>query len=459
MNFKQKIAKLLGITPAETEETPPSLRPTVDLRKLKEKSPGEILFTFRPAFRRKEELAEYVERLSEIHSADTLLAAVAQDLVYYGTQESSEGFVTVFYEGEASKADYVGRVIENSGLSKLLVDCSYDFLRYGEYALKYDEKAREFDDAFLYKEFYRVFSRGRLRKLLVRHGQSFEALDPHEVLVIALPGPRVRLACKDEEGNQIYVRVSRPFISPTLLDQFKSLDVLEKLAPIARLVEVMNATVISLDVPPTMGVKQAFDIAREYEEVINQPARTALSDVEGVLSMVGNYRVIPNLGGQRNLSVQEAPRLREVRIDDLQYIRRSLAQELGVPASYLTEDPNAPARLPGRYLRFIRLTRTAIAGAVRDFLLERAKADGVLLERDKLRVVLPQAVGAEETGIADYADAFGMVMNTIQTVLDSAQRILEAPPPEFDKDAFISYLNDKLRPFTERNLFKEKEEK
>lgn len=467
---KQALRSLLGIV-YQTPDTP-EIIPIIPEHRNNDGSLGKLVGELQPFIDDKKKLYKQYSELKNNHLVEGLLSKVTTDILQKGKPKDQPFINGVEYEPDPKVAEICETVLKTYRIEDHIREILYDTLVYGEYYMFIDHKNKELDDRYEYYQIMPIYVRSEVAQVLkhvsgVSNDKS-KTIEPHELffLSLSIPGQRIKLRLTDKSGSKYYIKVSTPFILPSIIGLLHSITLMELLMPLAQLMKIDKGQVVTVNMPPGTQIKQMFSAAKEYERELNNRFSSSLGgdfsfdSVQAILQSFGKYKVLPSIGGQKpSMEVRDMPMARDIEMQDFEYLVSTVANRLNVPVSYIYFVDREDSRQRMAYLAKLQAIRDGIALSVKRFLvdyLEHRRVENVgkiSIDPSKLKVKIPEVPGVESIDTVDYMDALSGTMSNIQNIIDGFGRLLMDMPPEIDKGRLINMLNSKLEPVLGDKIF------
>jgi len=262
----------------------------------------------------------------------------------------------------------------------------------------------------------------------------------------------VRLA----DGSKVYAKVGEPLLSEGTIEKINTLKLLESLIPLTQIVNIDKKLYFYFRVAPGTDVKEGFNLARNYENLLGNILKTEIpSSVEDLVEKVARVKVIPLFGEQKDLEYKELTKPDNIDTSYLNDLRRIIAAGAGsVPPQTLgiTDGDQKPSQI---YLQMIKTFREGLAECVRWIVYSYLSERDITVALDRIKVKTPKVPGAEELEVVDFMSMFADQVSSVNRVIDDGTRILSdaATRGGVDLTKYVDYLNSKVRQVTGKDVF------
>lgn len=363
---------------------------------------------------------------------------------------------------EASNEKLKNRVIEKleelrvRDIVKEILDAT---LYLGEYLLFYDEKEDQVDETLIDQTSWRsVYQRGKLAKIVAyTNSDRLDELKDRAIIfrIKYLP---LKLSVLGEDEYPFYAYIGQGIIGIEILNLINTIRLIETLLPINQVMNVQAGQLVYARFPeaPT-DIGSAFDIARQYERLLNAgvEASSNLSSgpvsLQDIVSSIAKWRVIPLFGDKGSIEPRELPRPNPIDMQTINYLKQALSDAIPLPPAYLgiqdTTGGNQDRNKLAQYYTMISEIRAAIA----DF------ADVVVrmsLSRERSKIsgefsINPVNIsGIVENQMGDYFDLTAFISDAIQRTILSLADIQDRASAYVNTPAIAKAFNRLFEPLT-----------
>ena len=296
--------------------------------------------------------ADYAQKLRELQDTldfDAIASDVAEELVHRG--EYSYKLTVDKEKGVTDVADDVDQdriaALYNKGIP--------------EHFLVQSEDGRKLEMVPGYQYAHFCFSSRKIRlnlKTAFFHKQEAE-----------IPANFPKLA-----------KVGRPFFYG-VCHKLKELQLLEMLVPASRLAEMSRGSLVGVQVPTGTAPKEAFDVMRSYERILNsgnqlaeqlgQSGEAVGAKIQDILSAASKIKAVPIFGERGTLSNLSDIRANTVGSDiigSVDSLRGTILASVGIPPELVFGGDVSKGELLKRYARYLRRVKSlqsAIASGVK----------------------------------------------------------------------------------------------
>ena len=257
-------------------------------------------------------------------------------------------------------------------LDSLVQDFMGDLLLFGEYPFKVttepnkgvvslDEVASPTDITPIYKgrKVSRYLVRQQSQDSLIYSSSEFTSLSPYDFITFLRYPRKVRLNTKEKYPFLIdgMVKLGRSIFPLETLERIKSLYLLEKMLPLARVLQMNRSTVVGVQLGQTLMTKAVIEACREYERYLNSGvSSTSYLDVNAVINSVGKFKVVPILGDKGSIVEQKLDNFESIdnAMKDIIEIRNAIVSSVGLLPSYVFEGDKQVHESLRTYIRYLR---------------------------------------------------------------------------------------------------------
>ena len=406
-----------------------------------------------------------IKRLENFYLIDTIIGSVIDDAL---SPELSTGEILELYSENQKLNDILKEFQKDFDLDNIVQEfLSEMLLETGEYYLRPKvEKGKGivsiFDDVDS-NEILSFYQNGFPIKFMKTIDGKATLVDPSTYAHFILNSRKIKVQVSKEvrlsdkipdEVKSMYshCRIGRPLLYG-VLSKIKELEILEKLVPGIKLANLTAGSIVGVEVPPATAPKDAFDIARKYEELFNM--KTSVNQATGemtaadILAVAGRIKAIPTFGGKGNVTSIDAKS--DSNTSDIQSsisdTREVICSSIAFPAGLIYGGMSKGDILKqnSRYLRKIKSVRSTIAnGLIQLALIHVSNLDiqfDVTFQDITVRFK-NESVNIDELEKLEYMDAsVGFMKGTIDLVAQLSEAGLGDC---IDKDKLKDWISDKL---------------
>lgn len=420
------------------------------------------------------------DAVKNFYIIDTILCNMSEDAL---TPDISTGDILSVHSKDTRIQNELASFQKKFNLDNIINDITYDLLGYGEYSLRLDIKEGEgiveIIDDIDQNTILAFYKEGFPFRYLRRLNDKLILSSPHKYANFILSARKIRIEALSElgvygaklssippeiEALPKFVRVGRPLLYGTL-SKIKELMLLEQLVPAIKLAQLTNGSIVSIEVPPTTSPKDAFDIARKYEQLFNKKLgvdkTTSGIGVSDILAVAGRVKVIPTFGNKGQAQTVDVGV--DANTSDIQNSitdsREVICTSAGIPSELLFGGASRSEMLKkyARYLRKIKAIQQAIAKGVLQICLSHLnnlKGMPTVAPSDIEISFKNETVNIDELEKLEYYDAtLSMIKNTVDFVQSVDQG--ETTAGAIDSEDFKKWINAKLEFIKFSNLNKE----
>jgi hypothetical protein len=339
----------------------------------------------------RDEYNKEFKRVESYYLVDSLIVNVSEDAL---TPDIVSGEILRLTSDNPTYQAELDRLQEIHDLDNIVNDIIYDLLSYGEYPLRMESAAGKgviaIHDDVDFNTVIGFYKQGYPYKFMCKTPEGdtgrykIEIRSPHDFAHFILSGRKIRIKTWDS-FNQIdkeklpenfkslpsHVRVGRPLLYGVLA-KIKELQLLENLIPASKLSELAAGSIIGVEVPPSTDPKEAFNIARQYENLFNKKVavdiNSGMMSAVDILTQAGKTKVIPTFngkGGMQNIDVRNSAIVNDM-TSTIKDVRDVICTSMGFPTELLYGGASKAETIKkyARYLRKIKAIQNCIANGV-----------------------------------------------------------------------------------------------
>lgn len=373
----------------------------------------------------KKAIKAFHDALSDHYLLRIIKNAIYQDVLYkfIDPNETQIGLPIIIKCSSKKCEERIIRELEELRVPEIVREILDATLYLGEYLLFFDEENYQIDETLIDQTAWRaVYQRGRLSRIVTfSNSERIEALKDR-ALIFRVKYLPLKLNVLGQDDYPFYAYVGQGIIGPEILNLIQTIRLIEALMPINQVLSVQAGQIVYARFPEApANIKEGFDLARQYERLLNAPVEVSTStdptSYQDIIASVAKWRVIPLFGEKGVIEPRELPRPGPIDMQALAYIKQALADAIPLPAAYLgVAEQNQDRNKLAQYYMMITEIRRAIAEFVEEVIaMAIAGKKGVSGEYS----VSPISVsGILENQMGDYFDLAAFVMDAItRTVL------------------------------------------
>ncbi|QIG71469.1 portal vertex protein of head [Rhizobium phage RHph_TM30] len=416
---------------------------------------------------------DYLKEFNQVkgyYLVDALLTNISEDAL---TPDISSGEILKVTSPNEKYNRELEKFQKMFDLDNIVNDITPDLLSYGEYPLRMTiqpgKGVTEITDDLNPSAILGFYRQGYPFKFLVKtknrsNQDSYELKDPHEIAHFILSGRKIRVPTFSEHEKQelskieglsqlpSHARIGKPILFG-VLSKIKELQLLEKLIPAVKLSDITAGSIVGVEVPASTDPKEAFNIAREYENLFNKKIavdpQSGMLTASDILTVAGRIKVVPTFagkGGMQNIDVRNNSNVSDV-MNTIRDTRDVICTSIGFPTELFFGGASKTETIKkyARYLRKIKAIQNSIASGVLQICLTHLKnctATRDVTLADLEVQFLNETVNVDELEKLEYHDAtVGMLRNTFTFLNDIEDAGLN---DIVDEDALKTFLQDKL---------------
>lgn len=416
-----------------------------------------------PSIQSKKAVKTFHDSLADHYMLRIIKQSIYHDVFYKFVDNNHlpAGLPIVINASSESVKNKIIETLEETRLSEIVKEILDATLYLGEYLLFFDDENFQLDETFLDQISWRaVYQRGVLSKIVVYSNvkDDIESMKDKAIIfrVKYLP---LKLPVLGEDEYPFYAYVGQGIIGIEILNLINTIRLIETLLPINQVLNVAAGQLVYARFPegPT-NIGEAFDIARQYERLLNASVETSSNTTAGgpvsiqdIITSVAKWRVIPLFGDKGSLEPRELPRPNPIDVQTINYFKQALADAIPLPSSYLGV-PETGGEGPDRnklaqYYTMITEIRSAIAD-----LAEVVVSKAIYFK--KIRIsgeysILPiQVSGILENQMGDYFELASFVMDSISRSILSIADVRDRSSDYVNMEVMGRILNQLFYPLT-----------
>lgn len=289
--------------------------------------------------------------------------------------------------------------------------------------------------------------------------QDVDTIDSDKMAHFCLGNRRLRITIGNRKTPE-YIRMGRS-IFWGLFDLLKSVELLCALVPASYLQTVNAKSIMAIQVPEKTSPKDAFEITKHYDDLLNQlvsfDPTTGNITVSDVLSQAGKYKCLAVWGsGKGTLSDMNTKGDTLMDLSTFDDLKRSILATIGVPYGFMFGGQSNKGELLKQFSRYVKKLNSiqqAIAEGVRQIVYIHLEKKGLKPVQTELKVKFVNAlVSVEELDRVEFLDVMmGALGNLVGTLTDIDEKL---DGFVIDDKEMQMFLNKYLRPIDLERLFK-----
>ncbi len=292
--------------------------------------------------------------------------------------------------------------------------------------------------------------------MLDEKGKKLEAREPYEVAHFIIGDRKLRLKIDGQQSTE-YVRVGRPLFWGTF-DLIKNLILMTALIPASYLQKINNSSIIGLTVAEGTAPQQAFQIAQQFQTLLNKAVTfdktTGDVTVTDVLNMAGRFKVIPQYGEKGNMTKID-PRFEEITdLSVIEDLRKAIMSSIGIPYTFLFGEGQSKGetlKTFSRYVRKLHNLQSAIGYGLKQIALAHLNNSGNPAKIDDIEVKFSNTlVNIEDLDKVEFIDT---LISTLGNLAETVNAISENIDAETNKVVLKKFLERFLKPVNLEKLF------
>ncbi len=415
-----------------------------------------------PSIQSKKAVKAFHDSLSDHYMLRIIKQSIYHDVFYKFVDNNylPAGLPIVVDASSESLKNKIIETLEEIRLSEIVKEILDATLYLGEYLLFFDDENFQIDETFLDQVSWRaVYQRGALSKIVVYSNVSNDIESMKDkAIIFRIKYLPLKLPVLGEDEYPFYAYVGQGIIGIEILNLINTIRLIETLLPINQVLNVAAGQLIYARFPegPT-NVGEAFDLARQYERLLNASVEVSSGttggpiSIQDIITSVAKWRVIPLFGDKGSLEPRELPRPNPIDVQTINYFKQALADAIPLPSSYLGV-PESGGEGPDRnklaqYYTMITEIRSAIADLA-EVVISKA------VHFKKLRIsgeysILPiQVSGILENQMGDYFELASFVMDSISRSILSIADVRDRSSDYVNMEIMGKILNQLFYPLT-----------
>jgi hypothetical protein len=329
-----------------------------------------------PSIQSKKAVKAFHDSLSDHYMLRIIKQSIYHDVFYkfVDNNQLPAGLPVVINASSERVKNKIIETLEETRLSDIVKEILDATLYLGEYLLFFDDENFQLDETFLDQTSWRaVYQRGALSKIVVYSNVSEDIESMKDkAIIFRIKYLPLKLPVLGQDEYPFYAYVGQGIISIEILNLINTIRLIETLLPINQVLNVAAGQLVYARFPegPT-NIGEAFDIARQYERLLNASVETSSNttggpiSIQDIISSVAKWRVIPLFGDKGSLEPRELPRPNPIDIQTINYFKQALADAIPLPSSYLgvteTGGEGPDRNKLAQYYTMITEIRSAIA--------------------------------------------------------------------------------------------------
>lgn len=257
----------------------------------------------------------------------------------------------------------------------------------------------------------------------------------------------------DKIDESSTIRVGRSIFFGSL-SKIEELATLEALIPALKLSDIEKNGFVSVDIPASTSPKDAFDICRTYEDLLNNKLgidrdRDKMS-VSDIINTTGRIKVIPNMGGKgsaQNLDLRQDNTISDM-LSSVDNYRQIITSSIGYPNELLYGE-GSKSEIIKKYARYLRKVKAIQAGICRGMLqlatyhLNNLEGSALVTPKDIIVEFRNETVNIDELEKLEFQDALiSMTKQISEFVQGTLPQVVGND--NVDWEAFSEWLRTKL---------------
>lgn len=369
-----------------------------------------MVSTFTKAASTKRDYSRTVEELSTYYLVDAMHSLICDEVL---VADPEHGCIVNLHSSNKDVEAALSALQKEINLDQLCEDVTPDLLKYGDYTLRLIADANgvsEVIDDVTQNDVVALYRHGMPAKFLVREQERIRITPANSHLHFALGRNKLRVDLGDELGVSVrdkqhlatkmlpnYVRVGKPLLFG-VQSKLKELQLLEALVPASKLHQLSTRSLVGVSIPSATEPKEAFNIARRYESLLNQKTTfngeaQSLTTVGDIMATAGKAKVLPVFGDRGTLQGMDVPDT--VNIDDLlaciRDIRAAVCASVGVPIELLfggetLQSQGEFEKRHTRYLRKVKSIQGALANGLKQLAMTHLAKKGIQCSVQEIQV-------------------------------------------------------------------------
>jgi len=409
----------------------------------------------------RDKIYQALVEVEDFSLVQTILEIMHDDVL--SPDESTSTIFTISSDNEKYNAVLKGleRRLE---LNELVDSILSDILLFGEYPFKiftFDKKGgiSNLDEVLVPTDITPVFKGRNITRFLVRNPgsiftsspSSYQSLSPYDFVSFIRYPRKVRLSVQERYPflTDGVAKIGRSIFPLETLEKIRSLYLMEKMLPIARILQMNRNTIVGVQLGQSMMTKNVIEACREYERYLNaSSSSSAPLDINAVVGQVGKFKVVPILGDKGQISEQAVGSTDHTAtaMEDIKNIRDSILTSVGMLPGYVTGEQESMASLKA-YVRYLRkidsIQKCIIQGLKHLALVELVSRGFINVSYSDIKVVFANNISIANIERLEFLDILVSLVKNYTSFIDelSRDKSLES---YIDKIRMLEFIKKKL---------------
>jgi len=287
-------------------------------------------------------------------------------------------------------------------------------------------------------------------------GRQVGTKQPYEVAHFIVGDRKLRIKIEEKQQSE-YVRIGRPLFWGTF-ELLNNLMLMTALIPASYVQKINNSSIIGVQVAEGTSPEQAFDIADQFQSLLNKSVTfdkgSGEISISDVLNAAGKFKVIPQYGDKGSMQKVD-PRFDEITdlsvLDDL---RQSIMSAIGVPYNFLfggSESKGDTLKTFSRYVRKLHNIQAAVGYGLKQLAMTHLLNRGHKPSEKDIDIKFTNAlVHVEDLDKIEFIDT---LVSTLGNVSETVTKISQDIGAEIDMEELEKFFSRFLKPIGLDTLF------
>jgi hypothetical protein len=287
-------------------------------------------------------------------------------------------------------------------------------------------------------------------------GKQIGTKKPYEIAHFIVGDRKLRIKIEERQQSE-YVRIGRPLFWGTF-ELLNNLMLMTALIPASYVQKINNSSIIGVQVAEGTSPDQAFEIADQFQTLLNKTVTfdkaSGEISISDVLNAAGKFKVIPQYGDKGSMQKVD-PRFDEITdlsvLDDL---RQSIMSAIGVPYNFLfggSESKGDTLKTFSRYVRKLHNIQAAVGYGLKQLAMTHLLNRGHKPSVEDIDIKFTNAlVHVEDLDKIEFIDT---LVSTLGNVSETVNKISQELDAEIDRKELAKFFSRFLKPIGLDTLF------
>jgi len=287
-------------------------------------------------------------------------------------------------------------------------------------------------------------------------GKQIGTKKPYEIAHFIVGDRKLRIKIEEKQQSE-YVRIGRPLFWGTF-ELLNNLMLMTALIPASYVQKINNSSIIGVQVAEGTSPEQAFEIADQFQSLLNKSVTfdkaSGEISISDVLNAAGKFKVIPQYGDKGSMQKVD-PRFDEITdlsvLDDL---RQSIMSAIGVPYNFLfggSESKGDTLKTFSRYVRKLHNIQAAVGYGLKQLAMTHLLNRGHKPSVEDIDIKFTNAlVHVEDLDKIEFIDT---LVSTLGNVSETVAKISQEIGAEINMEELEKFYSRFLKPIGLDTLF------